>query len=457
MTVGPSVAIVGLGVNNRPLVPYWIARGTPLVIADRRPPAELTRELAPYSRARIQIYGGPDYLEQLAADPSVGVAYLTPGMIKDVPQIRQMVARGVRLTCETDLFLSRVAVPVLGVTGSAGKTTTTTIIGEGLRRSGIETAVGGNIGRSLLPEVDDLQPPGWAVLELSSFQLDLVEHSPTGAIWLNLAPNHLDIHGSMEAYALAKRRIVEFQDAERDWVILPFEDASVLSVVGSLGGRRFYVSLDSPVPRGCYLESGVLWWREHPAQAPQRLVAADQVILPGRHMLFNFLAAAAAIMLAGGESSVINELARTFRGVPHRLEEVARDDGVIYINDSIATAPDRTMAALMAVSGPIVLIAGGYDKGLDYAELGRKIQESNVRAVILVGQTAAKIGQGLDDAKVDCVVQTVSGFDEAVSAARALARPGDTVLLSPASASYDMFSNFEERGQRFRQLVTGRQ
>jgi UDP-N-acetylmuramoylalanine--D-glutamate ligase len=313
--------------------------------------------------------------------------------------------------------------------------------------------VGGNIGRSLLPELNRLNRRMWAVMELSSFQLDLVERSPHGAVWLNLAANHIDIHGSMEAYAKAKRRILEFQCREEDWVILPFRDEAVLAAAGDLGGRRYFVGIDGPVPIGCYADGDMVWWRESEGGRSQAVTPIRRIRLPGRHNLFNFAAATAAILLAGGRIDAVAELASSFAGVPHRLEPVAVVGEVAYVNDSIATAPDRTAAALKAVAGPIVLIAGGYDKHLDYAPLGRDIANARVRAVVVLGQTAGKIQRAIVAAGASCSVIQAPDFDQAVILAAQAAQPGDTVLLSPASASYDMFTNFEERGERFRQMV----
>lgn len=453
MKNGRSVAIVGFGVNNRPLVPYWLERGVPVVVADRRPQSELERELESWPSDKLTLYAGPRYLDQLVEDDTVDIAYLTPGMVKHQAQLEELIHRGVRLSSETDLFLSQSRAPVLGVTGSAGKTTTTTLIGEALAGSGKEVVVGGNIGRSLLPDLERLHPAMWAVMELSSFQLELVERSPKGAVWLNLSPNHLDVHGSMQAYARAKRHILEFQHADDDWAVLPYQDTSVLSVAADFGGRRYYVNLNGPVPQGAYLDQGKLWWRADPKHPAEPWLSADAVLLRGRHNLFNLLAAASAVVLGGGQLDAVAEVARSFAGVPHRLEIVRTLNGVCYINDSIATAPDRTVAALDAISGPTVLIAGGYDKHLDYEDFGRKVAQSQVRAVVLLGQTAEKIALALEKAGARCSVLRAENLERAVELARAEAQNGDSVLLSPASASYDMFTNFEERGRRFREIV----
>ncbi len=454
MTDTQSIAVIGLGVNNRPLVPYFLERGARVIAADRLSLNQLHQDILPWlAFPGFKVLAGPDYLDRLVDEADLRTAYLTPGMVKDLPQIQTLAARGVGLTSETDLFLSQSVAPVLGITGSAGKTTTTTVVGKALELSGVHVVVGGNIGRSLLPELKTLSPSMWAVMELSSFQLDLVEHSPQGAVWLNLAPNHLDVHGSMQAYTRAKRHVLEFQDPSRDWVVLPAEDPGVLAAAENFGGRRYYVGLHGAVPAGAYLDGGTLWWRAEAGKSAEPVVAADAVVLPGRHNLFNLLAATAAVMLAGGDLEAIAEVAKTFVGVAHRLEWVRTVNQVAYVNDSIATAPDRTFAALAAIKGRMVLIAGGYDKHLDYSEFGLRVAESNVHTVVLMGQTAEKIAVALRLGGAQCEVVPVDSLEAAVEAARSRAYPGETVLLSPASASYDMFSSFEERGLRFREIV----
>lgn len=452
MTQTGQVAVVGYGVNNRALVPYWLKRGRSVIVADRRPREELLRALGAWAD-RVKVLAGPDYLNDLGREAGLAEAYVTPGMKKDEPGLRALRARGVRLTCETDLVLKESPAPVVGITGSAGKTTTTTLIGEGLRRSGVIAAVGGNIGRSLLGDLTQIPADGVVVLELSSFQLELVETSPWGAVWLNLAENHLDIHGTFDNYARAKQKLLRFQHAERDWAVLPEADPVLRPWAEGIGGRRYTVSLDGPVPRGAYLEQGRLYLRRERGRAVEPIVDAADVLLPGRHNLYNFLAATLAVVLAGGSLAEMGELARTFAGVPHRLERVRVKDGITYINDSIATAPDRTAAALAALAGPLILILGGYDKHLDYRELGRQIAVRPVRTVVLVGATREKMRTALEMAQAPAQLLEAETFDEAVLTAHRAARPGDTVLLSPAAASYDLFRNFEERGQRFREIV----
>jgi UDP-N-acetylmuramoylalanine--D-glutamate ligase len=449
-----TVAVVGVGVNNQPLIPYLIRRGVRVVVADQKPIEALGPVLAAVPEgARIAaVYAGPDYLERLSRREDLAAVYLTPGMVKRAPPLERLQARGVRLTCETDLFLATCPLPVVGITGSAGKSTTTTLIGLALERSGIKTWVGGNIGRSLLWEIEVMaaERAGIAVMELSSFQLELVQHSPQGAVWLNLRPNHLDIHGSFEAYGRAKARILAYQSAS-DWCVLPADDPAMAPFTGVGSARRHWISLAGAVERGAYLADGRIWWKG-PEAAAVPVVAADQVRLPGRHNLYNLLAVTAAVALSGGSLDAVAEVARTFVGLPHHLEQVGVGAGITFINDSIATTPDRTAAALAALQGPLVLIAGGYDKHLAYEPLAEAVASSSVRVVVALGQTREKIARAVRQLTTVPVVE-VDGFEAALEQAVALARPGDTVLLSPAAASYDMFPDYRHRGERFRQWV----
>lgn len=451
MAPSPSLAaIVGLGVNNLPLVPFLTAAGCRLVVADQKSTEAIQQLLDARGAGAVEhVYGGDGYLEDLARHPGVKTAFLTPGIRKDLPPLRRMAAAGVRLTCETDLFLSRCPARVVGITGSSGKTTTTTLVGETFRRLG-PAFVGGNIGLPLLPLLSEMRADSRVVMELSSFQLELTEHSPAGALWLNLTPNHLDIHPDMDAYGAAKARILRFQRPE-DWCVLPYGDDTVLRYARDYGGRRYYFGCDPDIPRGTFVSGGAIWWRD--ASGPDRpIMPVEAIRLKGRHNLLNVLAAAAAVALAGGDLKLFAEVVRTFSGVPHRLEAVGSHGGVRFVNDSIATTPERTLAALQALSDPIVLIAGGYDKHLDYDPLGRAVSASGVRAVVTLGATAAKVGDAVRRHGEVPVISAAS-LQEAVSMAYRQARPGDVVLLSPASASYDMFKNFEERGERFRRIV----
>lgn len=450
MSGSERVGIVGLGVNNRPLVPFLLSRGLSVAIFDRRSTTELEQDLAELGvSGDVSVYGGPGYLDDLATE-SVTTVYLTPGMKKFGPEIDQLTQRGVQLSCETEVFMKECPAPIIGITGSAGKTTTTTLVGESLRRDGSRPVfVGGNIGQPLLPRLSEIGPDSWVVMELSSFQLDLLRTSPHGACLLNLRPNHLDVHRDYRDYKEAKSNIGRYQTKE-DWMVLPYGDAEVSELVAPFEGRRVYFSLHEEIAHGAYADGGRLWWRG--GKGGRAVVDRSALKLIGEHNVANALAAIAIVASAGGDLGAVGEVLESFAGIPHRLEVVRQVNGVTYINDSIATAPDRTMAALAALSQPIVLILGGYDKKLDYDTLGESLLHSTVRLVVALGDTRDTI-ERIVKSHTNIPVITAMGFDEAVELASREARPGDVVLLSPAAASYDMFSNFEARGQRFRELV----
>ena len=440
---GP-VLVVGVGINNRPLLRYFGERGVPVVAADRMEPDQYSGPREP----GVQWCFGSDYLEQARRLGPYEEVYLTPGMIKRQPAVLALLGEGTRLTCETDLFLKNCPAPVIGITGSAGKTTTTSLVGAILRQDQSRPVyVGGNIGESLLPELARINPDSWVVMELSSFQLELTETSPHGAAVLNLAPNHLDIHPSYEAYAEAKSHIFRHQSPS-DWLVVPEPPPPLLgSALAEHQGRRLAFRVGEAVPRGAYAADGAIRWAGGGAERVVMPVAEWH--LPGRMNLENACAATALSLAAGARLEAVREVLSTFTGVPHRLEVVGEYGGVRYINDSIATAPDRTMAALEALAGPLIVILGGYDKHLDYAELGRALTD-RVRMAVVLGQTGPAIARAIGPGPA---VLEARSLEEAVALARRHARPGDTVLLSPAAASYDMFRNFEERGERFRTLV----
>ncbi|PSR20273.1 MAG: UDP-N-acetylmuramoyl-L-alanine--D-glutamate ligase [Sulfobacillus acidophilus] len=449
MSSSDLVGVVGLGVSNRPLVSFLLDQGQEVAVFDRRPGEALMAELEDLGATGVEVYGGPQYLQALLQRP-LSTVYLTPGVPKFGPELDELRKRGVRFSCETELFLERCQAPVIGITGSAGKTTTTTLVGESLRRDGRRPVyVGGNIGQPLISQLGQIGPESWVVLELSSFQLDLTKRSPHGACILNIRPNHLDIHRDYQDYKEAKANIARFQSKE-DWVVLPYDDAEVTAMVAQGTGRRVFFSLSQEIAHGAYYRDQKLWWRGGKGARP--VVDRSALKLIGEHNVANALAAIAIVASAGGDLEAAAAVLESFAGVPHRLEVVREVNDVLYINDSIATAPDRTMAALAAISRPIVLILGGYDKKLDYDTLGEALRHSRVHTVVVLGEIRDRVKKAVM-AHTDIPVIEAQSFDQAVQQAAVAARPGDVVLLSPATASYDLFANFEERGKRFRELV----
>lgn len=351
----------------------------------------------------------------------------------------------VPVTSEICLFVKRCPASIIGVTGSSGKTTTTSLLGEMLKRMDDRTIVGGNIGRSLLDDLDKIEVGVPVLLELSSFQLDRLgdmSWSPHVGVVTNFAPNHLDVHGSLDAYREAKKQIVKHQSSG-DWAVVNGGDPEVGGWSGSGRCIKFAIEGEGDV----FVRDGEI--RHAVGGSEKGICAVSDLKLPGRHNLANALAATGAAIAGGVSEKDVAAVLQSFEGVPHRLEQVAEVNGVVYINDSIATSPDRTHVAIEAFDRPIVLIAGGYDKGIAFDDLGPVIGEK-VAHLIVLGQTGDAIAAVV---KGGAAIHQVDDLESAVALAATLARAGDVVLLSPASASYDQFRNFEERGERFRELV----
>lgn len=441
---GP-VAVVGLGVSGRAVARYLLARGAVVVGFDDRPILPADAVLAELRNVGLEVRSGPGAVTGLDRFATV---FVTPGMRKDHPALVLARAAGALLTGEIPFVLEHARVPVIAITGSSGKTTTTTLVGAILRETGIDAFVGGNIGTPGIDALSAKDAPAVIVLELSSFQLDLCRVSPHIAALLNLAPNHLDVHPDMDDYRRAKLQVLRHQG--RSDVAVLAADHPVQGAAAAGLGRRLWFGVDpARVPEGATVVGEHLVWRRDGVE--HILLRRDQVVVPGRHNLENVLAATAIAMAAGASPEAVETAVRAFTGVAHRLQVVHRAGGVTYIDDSIATAPDRTIAALAAIEGPVVLIAGGSDKGLDYEGLGTHLRV-RVRVLITVGPTGPAIGRASMAAGGPAPV-ACGDLVEAVREARRRVRPGDTVLLAPASASFDQFPNYAARGDAFRRLV----
>jgi UDP-N-acetylmuramoylalanine--D-glutamate ligase len=449
------VTIMGLGYfgGTIGLARYLVSQGARVTITDVKPEAELRDSLAALAGLPVRYVLGRHEAEDFVA---TDVVFASPAVREDSPYLVLARASGIPIDTEMNLFMRLCRGTVLGVTGSNGKTTTTSLIGSILRAANPRTYLGGNMGRSLLPEVAQIAAGDPVVLELSSFQLeDLqeVRRSPHVAVLLNLAPNHLDRHGTMERYVAAKRQIFAYQSA-RDVAILNADDPSQQLLVGELAAAVHWFSLSHAVADGAYLDGERLVVAR---QGEVRDVCGQQdVPLLGRHNVANVLAAMAAADAWGVPPDTVREAIRTFPGVEHRLEWVRDLAGVTFYNDSIATSPAATQAALAAISRPILLIAGGYDKGLPFEPLGQSIA-ARVKRVFLMGRTADSMARAIQAARAPGaptpLLTSCGDLPQAVHAAYQAAVPGDVVLLSPACASYDQFRNFVERGRLFKQLV----
>ena len=508
------IAVVGLGVSNQALLRFLLARGAKRVAAGDVKTADKLGPAADWLRSLpIDLRLGPDYLKVL---DQAELVFLTPGIRKDLPEIAAARDRGAVISSEIGLFLDLCRAKTVAVTGSAGKTTTTTLVGDMLTRSGLKVFVGGNIGTPLIERALDFAPDQTVVLELSSFQLQLVDRSPNVGAVLNLAPNHLDIHRDLAEYVAAKKGIYRYQ-MPGDWCVFGADNAETLKMAGermgalmdpATGGRP----ASAPGGSGRAEAGGVALFGK--GEPPTRLrggevsargwIDGDRLVLAlpspggvervclcdvadvrlrGEHNLLNILAAALVAVLAGGRLEACAQVATTFETIEHRLEFVAEINGVQFINDSIATAPDRTEVALAAFPAPIHLILGGYDKKIPFDGLGEMVVGcGRVRKVVLLGQTTPKIrraieaaarrgssgggsavpagpgapGRGEASTATEVLsIAEVATMEEAVRESFAGATPGTTVLLSPACASFDLYRNYEARGAAFKEAVRG--
>lgn len=453
---GQKVAVVGLGVSNVPLVRYLVGAGAEVVVCDQKTPKDLGPRLKQLAGLPVEYQLGKGYLIGLENFDTV---FLSPGIPKDLPEIVHLRQVGVPISTEIEVFFELCPAPIIGITGSSGKTTTTTLIGRILvATGGRRVFVGGNIGNSLLDDVHIMTPHDVVVLELSSFQLELLPCSPHVALVTNVTANHLDVHKTMAAYIDAKRHIYAFQ-RDSDHAVFNYDDEITRSMAAECPSQVSYFSRTSESPRGAFLRDGLIVLRDvgFTEGTEEVICPIHSVRLLGIHNWENVLAAVTVSAVCGASRDAMIEVITSFEGVAHRLELVKEVDGVRFYNDSIATTPARAIAGIRAFSEPIVLIAGGYDKNLPFDEFAEAVLE-RVKAVVLIGVTAGKIESAIREKQRylggEITLVRASTFDAAVEKAKELANPGDVVLMSPACASYDMFRNFEERGNRFRELVT---
>lgn len=434
---GKSVAVLGLGVSNRPLVRLLLEYGAEVFGGDRTPREKLDDEVLDLEKLGCKLFLGDNFYEGMSAQ----VAFRTPGMHPDSDAVRHLHEGGATITSEMAAFFRVCPCKIIAVTGSDGKTTTTTLIAEMLKAAGKKVWLGGNIGTPLLPVTRQMKQDDFAVVELSSFQLMDMDQSPSRAVVTNLAPNHLDVHKDMDEYVNAKKNVFRYQNTN-DLLVLNADNALTAELHGNGVTHHFSRQKDAYV----HLENGIIYRGGEPV-----LKRAD-ILLPGDHNVENYMAAIAAVEgLVSDEH--IRQVARNFGGVEHRIELVRIKDGVRFYNDSIASSPSRTIAGLRSFPEKVRLIAGGYDKHIPYDVLGPEIC-AHVKKLYLCGATAAKIRQAVEQCPgekpeiLDC-----GDFDAAVLTAAREAVEGDVVLMSPASASFDRFKNFMVRGDHFKKLV----
>ena len=448
---GKKVAVLGIGVSNTPLIKMLLRAGIKVTACDKNDRVKLGGVAEELESLGAELCLGEDYLDHLKGH---SVIFRTPGMRPDLPQLAAAQENGALLTSEMEVFFRVCPCPIIAVTGSDGKTTTTTIISKLLEAAGYNTYLGGNIGKPLLTDTLGMEQGDIAVVELSSFQLMTMDRSPHIAVVTNLSPNHLDVHKSMGEYVSAKANIFLHQ-LPGDKVVLNFDNSLTRSYEELAPAEITWFSRREPLETGVYLKNDAIWYNSADGARREVLPVGD-IKLPGVHNIENYMAAIAAVdgLVSDG---VIRDFARSFGGVEHRIELVRERNGVKYYNDSIASSPSRTIAGLRSFDQKVILIAGGYDKQIPFEPLGPEVIE-HVKALVLTGDTAEKLRaavEGTEGYDGTPAITVVEDFQEAVLTADRIAQPGDIVLLSPACASFDRFKNFAQRGETFKRIVLG--
>lgn len=435
---GKKIGVLGLGVSNRPLVRLLLEYGCDVVGCDRTEREALDEEVLELERLGCKLSLGSGYLDDL----DVELVFRTPGMHPGNPALEALRQRGAEVTSEMEVFFEVCPCHTIAVTGSDGKTTTTTLISEMLKAQGYTVWLGGNIGTPLLPRCREMRPEDYAVVELSSFQLMDMRHSPQRAVVTNLAPNHLDVHKDMQEYVDAKKNIYRFQSGE-DLLVVNADNEITAPLRGNGITRCF-----SRVGQGtACVADGVI------TVDGRAVLPVEDILLPGVHNIENYMAAILAVDGLVSDETV-RQVAKNFGGVAHRIELVRIKDGVRFYNDSIASSPSRTIAGLRSFPEKVILIAGGYDKHIPYDVLGPEICE-HVKVLVLGGATGPKIRAAVEACRdrVQPEILDCPDFETAVRTAAAVAQSGDVVLMSPASAAFDQFKNFMVRGDFYKKIV----
>lgn len=436
---GKTISVIGMGVSNTPLIRLLLSAGALVTIRDKANRNELSENADIFEAQGAKLICGDDYLKDINDE----IIFKTPGMRPDVPELNAARNRGSVVTSEMEIFFKVCPAKIIGITGSDGKTTTTTIIYELLKAEGYTCFVGGNIGTPLLDKVPQMNDDDFCVLELSSFQLMTMTNSPDIAVITNIAPNHLDVHKSMEEYTDAKLNLLKHNKNSR--IVLNLDNDVTREISNTYPAHMFS---RQQAAEYC-VKDGVIYAGSAP------VMNVSDIKIPGLHNVENFLAAIAAV---DGLVSykTIKALAQSFGGVAHRMELIREKNGVSFYNDSIASSPTRTIAGLHSFKQKIILIAGGYDKKIPFDTLGCEIIE-HVKALILIGKTSDKIEASVvaspGYSKDNLPIYRPDTFEDAVILADKIAESGDIVALSPACASFDLFKNFAVRGDRFRTLV----
>lgn len=445
------VAFIGTGVSHLELIKVFLTKGIDVVVCDKKDEDHFDENIyEELSSKGAEFSLGENYLDEIF---NCDIVFRTPGMYYNNEILTKARKQGVVITSEMEVFFDLCPCKIYGVTGSDGKTTSTTLISEFLKAEGKRVHLGGNIGKALLPLVETMAETDVAVVELSSFQLISMRKSPDVAVITNISPNHLDVHGTMAEYIDAKCNLIRHQNAFSR-TVLNYDNEETMKLSDMVRGKSVNFSLSSEVETGSFLrEDGVLCYKEK--SIITEIIHKDEIRIPGIHNVDNYLTAIAAVWGNVSVESIV-KVAKNFGGVEHRIEFVREIDGVRWYNDSIATSPTRVIAGLNSFNRKIIVIAGGYDKKIPFEPLAKPVNE-RVKILILMGATAEKIEKAVTDCpyypESGLKIVHVKSMEEAVMTANKLADDGDIVSLSPACASFDMYPMFEARGNHFKKLV----
>ncbi|MBR2405419.1 MAG: UDP-N-acetylmuramoyl-L-alanine--D-glutamate ligase, partial [Clostridia bacterium] len=448
---GKKIAVLGLGISNVPAIEFLNGLGAKVCGCDKNTQEKFDKNILDILKKNCQsLYLGDDYLDHL---DDFDIIIKSPGIKLSTPQIQKAIADGKTVTSEIEMFMAMCPCKIIGITGSDGKTTTTSLVYEMLKHEGYQTYVGGNIGTPLLSRLDEITADDMVVLELSSFQLQSLHYSPEVAVITNITPNHLDYHLDMQEYIDAKTNIYKFQKENCRLVLN--NDNDITNSLASSYEHEVDMFSRKAETTGAYVKDGAIYYHS------KKILDTDQIKIKGVHNIENYMAAICAVYPFVSEQTILH-VAQNFSGVEHRMEFVRKLDGVSFYNDSIGSSPTRTIAGLEAQPpGRIALIAGGYDKNLDFNKLADKIWQ-RVSALVLIGATAEKIKAEVEaraNPKKKLPIMIANDMENAVKLAFAFAKGmlGEnhtaSVILSPACASFDMYKNFEERGNHFKSIV----
>ena len=449
---GKRVTVVGLGIEGLTLTRFLAGRGAYVTVSDAKPAEQLVEQMGWLAGLEVRFALGGNQPEDVA---DAAMVFVSQGVPLDIPIVRAAQERGIPLSSVTRLFMELCSAPIIGITGSAGKSTATSLTGEIFRTAfGPERIyVGGNLGPMPLNHLDIIRTDDWAVLEMSHTQLELTDRSPRAAAITNISPSHMDRYPAMDEYVALKKRIYAYQGPE-DWLVLNYDDPATRDMAAESRGQVLFFSM-RPLrdQSGAFLRGDEVMFRLHGTE--QRLFPRSIIRLRGEHNVANVLAACALAGCCDVPAEAMAEAVAAFEGVEHRLEPAGSVGGIEFVNDSIATTPERTVAGLRCFDQPLVLILGGRDKHLPLKSLVEEVAR-RCSAAVVYGEAATELEAALKGLPTLHLVRT-DRFSDAVEAAAGLAHAGDVVLLSPACTSFDQFPNFESRGREFKRIVASLQ